>query len=506
MQIATKEFLSELEALADRRRAEIRATADALAVAGTTYYVAADGDDSADGLTPETAWQTLPRVSGAALLPGDCVRFRRGDLFRGSVTCRKGVSYGAYGEGEKPRFYAWERDLADPALWELYNEKANVWRLKTKIPDVGNLVFDGGREHAYKHIPTYTKDGIFVCRDEMDRPFVIERELTQDLDIYHYYAGNLHTRPSKGEDFPVPEMYNVDTSGDLYLRSNRGNPGFVFDSIEAVVREAGFRVGQCDDVHIDNLCLMYYGIHAITAGGVCVRGLHVTNCEIGWIGGTVQSYIGCDPNHPEGIRGEVTRFGNGVEIYGGCDDYLVENCYIYECYDAGASHQVTTHGREGAREMTNVLYRDNLIEGCVYGIEYFLDQRDGDDASFMDHIEMCGNFIRHSGEGWGQQRHNTHTPAAIQGWSYVNTASNYTVHNNIIDRAGRRMIHLVAEAQASAPEMWENTYVQYDGACLGQHGGRENGEPITYPFTDDAERIITEIFGERNPQVYIIKK
>ena len=503
MQIATKEFLRELDTLAATRRAEIRATKDEVTFSGTAYYVAADGCDEADGLSPATAWQSLDRVSNAALQPGDAVRFRRGDLFRGAVLCKAGVTYCAYGEGEKPRFYPHGRDLADPSLWELYNEKACIWRLKEKIPETGNLVFNGGAEHGYKHIPTYTKDGTFVCRDEMDRPFIVERELTNDLDFYHYYAGNLYTILTKGEDFPLPQMYNVDTSGDLYLRSNRGNPGYVFDSIEACTHLFGFRLGGRDNVTIDNLCIMYYGCHGITGGGTCTRGLHVTNCEIGWIGGVVQSYIGCDPNHPEGIHGEVTRFGNGVEIYGGCDDYVIDNCYVYECYDAGVSHQVTTKGK--LFEMTSVLYKNNLIENCVYGIEYFLDMTDGDTESYMDGIEMCGNLIRHSGEGWGQQRHNTHTPAAIKGWSYVNRARNYTVHNNVYDRAGRRMIHLVADEQASCPAMWENTYVQYDGACLGQHGGKEHGEPPTYPFTDDAERVITEVFGERDPKVYIIK-
>ena len=503
MQIATSDFLAELDAQAERRRAEIRATADVMTETGTTYYVAANGNDEADGLTPASAWQTLPRVSNAALAPGDAVRFRRGDLFRGYVKTKPGVTYGAYGEGEKPRFYPHECDLADPAMWELYNEKACIWHLKAKIPETGNLIFNGGAENGYKHIPSYTKEGIFVCRDERERPFVIERELTNDLDFYHQYAGNLYTFMSKGEDFPIPQMYNVDTLGDLYLRSNRGNPGYVFSSIEAATHYCGLRVGSNANVTIDNLCLMYYGCHAITAGGVRVCGLHVTNCEIGWIGGVVQSYLGMDPNHPAGVHGEVTRFGNGVEIYGGCDDYVIDNCYVYQCYDAGVSHQVSTKGE--LREMTRVVYKNNLIEECVYGIEYFLDENMGPTGSYMDGIEMCGNFIRHSGEGWGQQRHNTHTPAAIKGWSYENKASNYSIHNNLIDRAGRRMIHLVAETQDSCPAMWENTYVQYDGACLGQWGGKENGEPTTHPFTDDAERILTEEFGERNPEVYIIK-
>ena len=106
MQTATKEYLKSLDELAARRREEIRNTKDEVTVRGTTYYVSADGCDEADGLTPETAWQTLARVSNADLSEGDAVRFRRGDVFRGQVICQSAITYCAYGEGEKPRIYS----------------------------------------------------------------------------------------------------------------------------------------------------------------------------------------------------------------------------------------------------------------------------------------------------------------------------------------------------------------------------------------------------------------
>ena len=119
MKKATAEFLEELDAAAEARRQAILSAEDALEVSGQTYYVSNDGDDAADGRTPETAWRTLARAGAAALRPGDGVRFRRGDLFRGQLIARPGVGYGAYGAGDKPRLYAWDFDLADPELWEL---------------------------------------------------------------------------------------------------------------------------------------------------------------------------------------------------------------------------------------------------------------------------------------------------------------------------------------------------------------------------------------------------
>lgn len=491
-----KTFQLEMEQLADRRRTEILNTPDALEITGTIYYVSNDGCDENDGLTKETPWKTLQKVSEADLQRDDGVLFKRGDLFRGEVITKPGVAYGAYGEGPKPRFYGWDKDLADPTLWELVDEAHHIWHMKEKILDPGTLVFNEGEKHCRKLIPSYI-GGQFVCRDDESKPFDMAVEMTQDLDLYWYFVDILTTRPSRGQDFPIPDM-TPESYGDIYLRCDAGNPGECFSSVEALPRRRMFTVGHNDHVRIDNLCLKYIGLHGIGAGGHVV-GLHVTNCEIGWIGGTIQHYTGTDPNYPQGGRGTVTRFGNGVEIYGGCDDYLVANCYIYQSYDAGVTHQVTTNGKKFT--MTNVRYEDNLIEHCVYAIEYFLDMNNGDTESFMDDILMRGNILRFSGYGWGQQRHNTHTPAHIKGWSYVNAASNYRVEDNVFDRSAYRMIHLVAQKQESCPVMKGNTYIQHKGAMLGQYGGNEVQEPEILTFDDSIETTIREVLGEQDAKI-----
>lgn len=497
---ATKDFLNGIDALAEKRKNEILSYPDALKITGKTYYVANGGSDANDGLSMDTPWATLNKVSQADLLAGDGVLFKRGDIFRGKVITKSGVSYGAYGEGEKPRLYGWDYDLASEELWELTDADHNIWKMKNKMLDPGTLVFNHGEACSLKHIPSYI-GGKFVCRNDESKNFVFANEATGDLDIYWEFDEILTTTPSKGQDFPVPET-GERSYGTLYMRCDRGNPGAVFSSIEAPVRRPMFAVGSCENVTIDNICIKYVGLHGIAAGGKCSKGLTVTNCEIGWIGGTIQHYLGTDPNYPEGGRGTVTRFGNGIEVYGGCEDYRVENCYVYQCYDAGITHQITTNGNKFT--MNNVVYKDNLVEYCVYGIEYFLEMNKGDTESYMDNIEMCGNIIRHSGYGWGQQRHNKHTPAAIKGWSYTNRAFNYSVHNNVFDRAAYRMVHLVAEKDEYCPSMYENTYIQHSGGMIGQWGGNENGEPPIEIFDGKADEKIEKVFREKNAKVYII--
>ena len=506
------EILIDIENKSAKRKQEILNSHDNLKVTGNVYYVSTSGDDANDGKSPETPWKTLAKVNegvesvypftqkeDALIKAGDAVLFKRGDLFRGTVIATSGVSYGAYGEGEKPKIYGGEADSATEKKWSLYDENKNIWKLNCKMNDPGTIVFNHGEKHSRKLIPSY-RNGTFVCRYDEEKLFDVRNEMTENLDFFWHFDEVTHTKPSKGEDFPVP-VTGPEYMGELYLRCDEGNPGKVFDSIEAIGRGVAFRVHDKENVTVDNICMKYlcFGVSA----GRYSKGLTVTNCEIGWVGGNIQHYNGTDPNYPQGRRGTVTRFGNCIEIYGGCEDYTVDGNYLYQCYDAGATHQITTRNKV---EMKRIRYSNNLIEYCVYGIEYFLDQIEGERESCMDDVVMCGNIIRLSGYGWGQQRHNEHTPALIKGWSYVNTAKNYRIYDNIFDRSAYRMLHLVALKDEFCPEMHDNTYIQYKGGMIGQYGGNENGEPDIVYFDENAKETIEKVFKEKNPAVYMIEE
>jgi hypothetical protein len=70
---------------------------------------AESGNDSADGLTPVTAWKTLAKANVFAYQPGDSLLFRRGGRWTGQFaptsgegTAQSPVYVGAYGEGPRP--------------------------------------------------------------------------------------------------------------------------------------------------------------------------------------------------------------------------------------------------------------------------------------------------------------------------------------------------------------------------------------------------------------------
>ena len=216
-----------------------------------------------------------------------------------------------------------------------------------------------------------------------------------------------------------------------------------------------------DDVTIDNICMLYAGVHGICAG-TC-KNFTVRNCEIGWIGGGIHFY-----NNDQAVR-----LGNAVQIFGGCKNYLVENNYIYECYDAAATHQYFRGGTDDIT-MINAVYRNNLIENCVYSIEYFvgLPVPGIERERYMKHTVIKDNIMRYCGFGFGMQRHDKLNPAHIKTWRHYNKSSDFVIENNIFDRSRVSMVCSTAYESQWLPEYKNNIFIQYDkleGANFGKH-------------------------------------
>lgn len=75
-----------------------------------TYYIDSNnGDDSRDGLTPETAWQSFTNTVALTLGPGERLLLKRGCVFNGELrlsvhgSVENWAEIGAYGEGMRPQ-------------------------------------------------------------------------------------------------------------------------------------------------------------------------------------------------------------------------------------------------------------------------------------------------------------------------------------------------------------------------------------------------------------------
>ena len=440
---------AELAAVRSRAAArveQIRATPDAQVPDGAArrYVSAADGDDAADGLTPRTAWRTIARLNRERLSPGAFVLFARGGVYRGTVKTAPGVTYASYGEGPKPCICGSPEDGADPARWRPTDEP-QVWSYDIGHQDVGTLVFDDGAAHAIKIV--YRTDAKTGRRTSLytGRPFESYRDLDGDLHFWHDYSTN--------------------GTGRIYLRSAR-NPGERFRSIEFNVRCCGFMVGRNAGVTIDGFTVAFAGVHGVSA--TTCRDLTVRNCEFRWIGGSIQA---------EGIfgRDHPTRFGNGVEVYGGCDGYTVSNCCFREIYDAGVTHQLNIPDEDGPKrfDQRRVRYVDNVFERCNYSGEYFLTARTGN-MSRMEDVLVQGNLMLDAGCGFCEQRPDRGTAGHFRAWYRPdrNRAKDFVIRGNVLCLSKDALLTVCsglrnADGSSSLPRFEDNVVLGYRGDDFG---------------------------------------
>lgn len=474
----------KLLAAAEARKQEILSNTDTLECEKTAYYVSNDGDDANDGLTPQTAWATLSKVNGASLQRGDGVYFERGGLWRGQLWAQEGVIYSAYGEGEKPKIYASPENGADPAKWSLLEGTDNIWVYYMDMRDCGALVFDNDESFAVKVAPRYVNGYLSTINE--GEPFDVRTELSEDLMFFSEADSVLYNG--------VPFSYEVmdgcdrneypDVVGTLYLRCDKGNPGEVFNSIEFMVRD-NIVIPELDTV-FNNLCLKYTGFHGIYG----YSGFDVSFCEIGWIGGSPQFY---DEN------GIPVCAGNAVECGGNYDHFSVTDCYIYQCYDAGVSHQFSSS--EGAL-MQNITYARNVITHTDAAVEVFYYP----ETCKAENVLIADNYFLYSGYGWfmGILGKDNYWGAAYQGHNYPNVAENFRMENNVFYLSTGPLISTAA-AKEHRPVMSGNTYVQHPGGILAQWPmGDEYDESnvMMYPYSDKAADYVRDILGDENGIVY----
>ena len=380
--------------------------------AGKVYFVSAEGNDGNDGLSESKPVKTLAKVNELPLRYGDAVLFRRGDTWRRSpdklsgalIKAKAGVTYSAYGKGDKPRIFGSPWSLASEGTWTLTSTR-NVYEYSATfgVGMVGTILFDN-------------KDFAVVYDDN----YKTVSQLTNDLDC-------------------------LQKDGKVYLCSTKGNPGTRWTTAEWFVGSDGIR---CDEKNtIDNLCIRYVGAHGIGIG--FTTELIVTNCEIGLLGGCF--------NHAG--QSDQVRYGNGVQVFGGCDKYVISNCWVYQCFDAGITHQ---YGDSGSYDrdcvMQNITYRGNLLEENMYNIEYFNSYIEGRDR-IMRNVKIDRNILRKAGYGWGIQRGNAYERLERhrQSWMCSNPAENYVISNNIFDRCtGSESITTYARKHAWMPTFVNN--------------------------------------------------
>lgn len=415
------------DAQAAASRNKILNAKDSVKVTGTKYYVSSlNGNDDNDGRSPAKALKTLPATANLSLKEGDAVLLERGSVFRltGSFGLKSGVTYAAYGSGNKPAVYGSSMNYSVASFWQPFEQMKNVWVLSRAFSgDVGNVVFNHG-------------------------------ELASNKIDYIYNM-------SKNGDF-----YYDSTACKLYLYLDKGNPAKVYADIEISPRYTLFSLpGGGHDITIDNITLKYSGNFAIR--GSELDKITVTNCEIAWIGG---AYM------PNGID----VYGNGIET-AAISNSVFKNNWIYQIFDTGITFQLS----EG--DVTDVTYSDNLLEYCgMSGFEWWCSQYIGVIENAVRNVLFDNNIVRFTGYGWvyGTSRGARHVQGPFQTQDYPNL-KNFVFSNNIFDCAqgGIHYYKWYTDKKSIDRPVWKNnTYYQKktDSGVGSIYGYGEDADSITH--------------------------
>ena len=442
---------------------------------GTAYYVSPKGNDNNSGKSTKEAIQTIEKVNNLPLKSGDVVYFERGYEFRGAVKCTvSGVTYSAYGKGAKPVINVSPFNGIGHGTWEPVANYPNLYKYSENISakdyDIGTLVFDN-KICANKAIARTEKDSsgnTKIFNNTTGKPMDNwQYSLCLDLDFYHEY-----------------------NSGGIYLYSASGNPAQRFKSIEFNIKQNGFSVGV-NNITIDNLHIKHAGAHGVAAG--TIKNLTVQNCEFSWIGGSIHTGAGSFG------RNYATRFGNAVQIYGGCDGFYVKNNYIHQVYDTGVTFQYSSSGA-GDAVMQNVEINNNVITYCGYSFEFFCSPKDGTTRYIKD-VNISNNLMWYAGYGFCEQRPDKADVAHIKGWGNFYPVKGYfNITNNLfaISRGYYLQAHL--DNELSGPKFTGNTYAQVLNRSLGSVGWLTGSRAFTHGMLPD----LKELTGDTKPTVIYI--
>ncbi len=488
-----KQYNNEIKALIE----EIETASDTVKIpqdATVYYFSSSEGDDSNDGLSPETPWKSVQKFNSTSFEKGDVILFKKGDTFRipaadSCLMVSSGTTISAYGEGAKPVIKV-SIDASGAENWE-ETEWENVYVYTGVIGgfnnNIGAIVFDDGRAW-----------GIFVSG--MAGKF---NDRTKDMRVDNgpVFNGLEHYTIEPNIKFKGPAdlkgnlEYYHDTSKDkLYLYCKDGNPGEIFKSIEMSPRKCGIK-GKADasfyvpgdenlkngtqDVVIDNIEIVGAGIHGVSFGNV--KNVTVQYCVFRWIGGSMQF----GPGAEEFKSDSCVRYGNAVESYGHSDQFNIHHNYATQVYDCCWTAQSQDHVT-----ISRVNIYKNVAEYANTGSEVWLGNNTSTRRGMLANLQVYDNYDRYIGYGFSHQRpsQSSYTDKLAGGWIgaggffYGQYNSNFDcsgndVYNNVYMFAGSSA-HSVGAVDADHFNFHDNVYIMEEGKKFAGSG------PNIGPYTE----------------------
>lgn len=487
---------------------------------GTAYYISNDGNDENDGLTPETAWQSVGKLlfeldqrEGSIMKSGDAIFLRRGDIFRlpdwSMNVSLDQITISAYGEGEKPILTSSSENGAGAEKWELVYEDdtgEKIWKYYRDMRDVSMVVMNNGKAISERVYEFYTEDGYISCtaaggwfmHDDWANPdtgvkllgslLPLNESMTEDM--------NLISRPIRWD----PEgNYGECGIGPLYLRCDKGNPGQLYSSVEFVEYQITSIIwlGASNTV-FDNISFRCNGNSWMKGNHSIpwyeIENTLIQNCEFAYGGGSVTDYI----TTPEETRIVGTQ-GDGIYT-------IVKNTTIYNNYFHDAMSSAVTY--EWSMDDTNTsggYFRvlDNVIVNTM-GLR--MDSTSYSLQNLDSHI-IRGNYIWNNGhmdqEKWLYSEGALFYPPNHFGECIIENNVFYGTENGYESNALLNVWYYTEDGDA-VPQIRNNTYVQYADRKFGYFSMYWDDRDV---YMNDPGLLTkaAEMLGDTTSEFYVIK-
>ena len=395
---------------------------------GTTYFIdPLFGSDANSGLTHLAPWKTY---HARAFIGGDHVLFKRGSIIRENLHTRDGekgspITYGAYGEGEKPIFMG-SVAIGDPSKW--IEVRPLIWQYQGEFATkVCNLVFNGGERCG----------NLRWASTALKEP-----------GEWHY-TGN--ASGDRGGEQAPPKS--------ILLLCAPTNPGIFYQNIEGVLWGERRLVKGKAYLVLENLSFQNSGVHGYQQGQA--HDVVIRACDFRFIGGAVWD------------NDRRIRFGNAIELWDGARDITVEHCTFDNIYDAGVTHQ----GGETRHIPERLYFRYNYFSRCGFAA---YECREPSQEIYFEHnvsVNAGGGF---SLQGEAPPRQSEIYPQPVGHHVFIWRINPHTqpgkvyIRHNTFSEApyGAAVYSIIAPADEEKFILDHNSYKQTQGDVLIHMGGR----------------------------------
>ncbi len=435
---------------------------DTLSDSAATYYVSPEGDDEADGLSPENAWRSLGRVNAHSFVAGEQVLLEGGATFTdtglrflaedvGSAT--NPIVVGSYGEGR-----AIIKPAGDVHPIEVYNTAGIV---------IENLVLEGvGRDSSSKagvsafvdlpgdtriagltirgcemrelrfgiNIGAWATDGSFSgFADVLIEHNLVHTILEDGIFTYGMYPGSETQQSHRNIIIRDCEVHGV-----------TGNPGKTTGHSGSGIIMSGVIGGL-----IDRCYAHHNGGSAGTRSGGGPVGI--------WTWGsdsvTIQRSLVHDQRTTPGVKD-----GGGFDIDGGATNAVIQYCYSYNNEGSGYLMAAFAHGPpiKNATFRYNISWRDGrrIENDMAAGFHFWKGA--GETATITD-VKVYNNLVYTEKDTGG--------PAVV--WQSGPMSGIRFWNNVFVVKGGERFVDIDRNWARNYFDFQNNVYWAVDGDYSG---------------------------------------